>query len=377
MRRSGLAAMIGAIALAGSSGPPAASAQTTSGLSGQWTLNRALSEFPREIGFTPDWMRSSVDREQAGSAGGRGGGRRGGGSSSGAARPFASRPESADDARRVQLLTAEVRDPPSHVTIAEIPGAVTITTDQAQARTFHPGSGEEVLHLGDLPLRATARWEAGQLVIVYEVEEGHQLRYAYSTSADPRRLRVDVKFVERDGGDSVGRVYEPGIASEPQRNVSAPVIASGAPARSQQEPVQPPGLELKGLTKLGVVVEDLDPKAAGCGLDRHAIETAVSKTMANAGLQVALNSDEDTYVYVNVMTNTMAAGFCVSRYDVSLFTNTTATLSYQTRPALVQVSLLHKGGFAGGGASTHAAGVLQGVTQYAEQFAAQIRDANR
>jgi hypothetical protein len=150
-----------------------------------------------------------------------------------------------------------------------------------------------------------------------------------------------------------------------------PASPAGAPA------MQPPGSELKGLSHVGVVIEDLDAKAADCGLNRAAIESAVSTSLSNAGLKVAVNTDEDTYLYINVMTTAMSAGFCVSRYDVSLFTNTTATLSYQSKPSLVQVALLHKGGFAGGGASQQATAVMQGITQYAEQFARQIRDANK
>ena len=149
------------------------------------------------------------------------------------------------------------------------------------------------------------------------------------------------------------------------------------PASPGAGTLQPPGTELKGLSRVGVVVEDLDGKAAECGLNRGSIESAISKALSNAGLKLAMNADEDTYIYVNVMTTTMSMGFCVSRYDVSLFTHTTATLSYQSKPSLVQVGLLHKGGFSGGAAAQHASGVLQGITQYAEQFATQIRDANK
>jgi hypothetical protein len=68
---------------------------------------------------------------------------------------------------------------------------------------------------------------------------------------------------------------------------------------------------------------------------------------------------------------------CVSRYDASLYTHTTTKLSYQETPVLVQVSLLHQGGIAGGAPAAHAQAVVRGVTQYIEQFAARIRAANR
>jgi len=285
----------------------------------------------------------------------------------------------------VQLLTAEVRTPPALLTIADSGGAITMTSDRGEARTFHPGRGRDELHFGDLPVGVTARWEEDRLIVVYDAEEGRQLRYTYTPIAEPRRLRIDVQFVERGGGDSAVRLYDPatepttttGSAGGARAGAPPPPSGAGPAASGGATAVQPPGSELKGLSGVGVVVEDLDGKAAECGLNRAAIESAVSKALSNAGLKVAVNSDEDTYLYVNVMTTTMATGFCASRYDVSLFTNTTATLSYQSKPSLVQVTLLHKGGFSGGSANQHAAGVLQGITQYAEQFATRIRDANK
>jgi len=44
---------------------------------------------------------------------------------------------------------------------------------------------------------------------------------------------------------------------------------------------------------------------------------------------------------------------------------------------LVQVSLLHKGGIAGGAPTPHAEGVLRGVQESVDQFSTRIRDANK
>ena len=146
---------------------------------------------------------------------------------------------------------------------------------------------------------------------------------------------------------------------------TAPVVAQG------------PDAELKGLTKLGVVVEDLSPQAAACGLSQPAIEAAVSKSLSDAGFKVLRNSDEDTYLYVHIITVSVSAGLCVSRYDAFLYSYTTATLSYQATPVLVQVSLLHKGGITGGAPSVHGDTVVRSVKQYVDEFATQIRGANR
>jgi transcriptional regulator of nitric oxide reductase len=62
---------------------------------------------------------------------------------------------------------------------------------------------------------------------------------------------------------------------------------------------------------------------------------------------------------------------------VYVYTNTTATLSYGSRPVLVQVSLMHKGGITGSGASSHGETVVRTIKQYVDQFAARIREANK
>jgi hypothetical protein len=99
--------------------------------------------------------------------------------------------------------------------------------------------------------------------------------------------------------------------------------------------------------------------------------------LSDAGFKVLRNSDEDSYVYVNIITTSLSTGLCVSRYDVILYTHTTAKLSYQQTPVLVEVSLLHKGGIAGGAPAAHAESVLRGVLEYIDQFTMRIHDANK
>jgi hypothetical protein len=399
MTRSSLAAILAVAMVVGVPRPPSVRAQDAPDFAGRWTLNRELSQLPREIGFGTDLVSAAGTGPNPAPSGGRG--RRGsGGGGPGA---FPPRPESEDDAKRARQLTAEVRNPSAHLTIVETPAAVTFTDDRGQARTFHPdskGKKEEVLQLDGVPVGATAKWDAGRLVVLYSVEQGRDLRYTYSHAASPPQLVVDVQFVERGGGDRVKLVYEPASASEtlvtdttppspattkPGAELpaaSAPASGKGGePASAGRLPAQTfnqqPDAELKGLTKLGIVVEDLTPQAAACGLNQNTLETAVSKRLSDAGFRVARNSDEDTYVYVNIITSSLSTGLCVSRYDAFLYTHTTAKLSYQETPVLVQVSLLHKGGIAGGPSTAHAEGVLRGVQEYVDQFSPRIHDANK
>ena len=154
-----------------------------------------------------------------------------------------------------------------------------------------------------------------------------------------------MQFLERGKGDGVRRVYEPDNGAEPPAAATAapsPANAkpgagssavngpdsskAGAPARAQGAPTetinQQPDAELKGLTKLGVVVEDLSPQAAACGLNQGTIETSVSKRLADAGFTVLGRSDEDTYLYVNIITTSLWPVVRLE-YDTFLYTHAT------------------------------------------------------
>ena len=164
-------------------------AQGPSRLAGRWTLSRELSEFPRELGFGMDLVPVGGSSQASGAGGRRG--RRGGsaGSPGGPVSPFASGRESPDDVKRLQQLTAEVRNPSTHFTIAETATSVTITDDRGRARLFHPGAKEDVLQLDEVPVVAVTKWEAGRLVILYKVEEDRELRYTLSSDGRSRAAR--------------------------------------------------------------------------------------------------------------------------------------------------------------------------------------------
>ena len=121
MKRSLVLVWFVMTASAGGLVPAPARAQAASPMAGVWTLNRSLSEFPREIGFNANWWPASTGDGQSTSPSGGGRGRRG------SAGPFSGRSESYEDARRVQLLTAEVRTPPVRLMVVDTPAAVTIT----------------------------------------------------------------------------------------------------------------------------------------------------------------------------------------------------------------------------------------------------------
>jgi hypothetical protein len=369
-----------------------ARAQNPSPLGGVWTLNRSLSEFPRDIGFNVSWIPTSTADAPSSGGGGRGsrGGRgsSGGGSKRGSASPCYPRQESSEDARRLQLLTAEVRNPPTRLMIVDTPAAVTITNELGQSRTIHPDGKEETIEVQGVLIPVTSRRDGDRLVVVYRAEKDREIRYTLSASAGPPKLTVDVQFLERGTGDKARRVYDAGVATETAApagaaaptGAAAPPAALKQPASGQPAPEafdQRPGAELKGLTSLGILVEELGAQAVACGMSRDGIESALSKRLTAGGFTVRRNSDEDTYVYVNIMTTSGLGGLCVSRYDAFLYTQATARLSYHDQPVLVQVSLMHRGGMTSSTPTTHGATVVRGLESYVDLFATQIHDANK
>src|SRR5258707_12963799 len=83
-------------------------AQAASPMNGVWTLNRSLSETPRDIGFNMDWTRTSnAGGQTAGSTGGGGGGRgsRGAQGTRGSAPPFLGGPGGLESAPALQIFT--------------------------------------------------------------------------------------------------------------------------------------------------------------------------------------------------------------------------------------------------------------------------------
>ena len=370
--------------------PVRSQAQAPSPLGGVWSLNRALSTVPREMGFNLAPAPGGDGGSTSGSGGSSGGGRGrrgsgGGGSRSGGAVPVVR--ESYLDGQRLRLATTEARNPPSRLVIVDNPGAVTMTTELGESRTFHPNGREESFEIQATPINVTASRDGERLIVRYHVEPTRTVQYTFSHSASPPQLIVDLEFFETGtAGDKARLIYEPGLdtgtrTAPPAAAAPSPSGAPAAPAgstapRPHETFDDRPGAEFRGLRSLGILVEDLSAQAIACGLNHDTLEAALAKRLTDGGFSVRRNSDEDTYLYVNVMT-TSANGTCTSRFDAFLYSTATANLSYRDKPALVQVSLIHRGGMASSAAVTHAATIGRGLEGYVDTFMAQIRDANR
>ncbi len=341
---------------------------SSSGFAGVWSINRQLSQFPKELGFNADWFPQPEPDGQAAAPGAGGRGRRGGstGAPSGGA-PFSGRRESYEDAPRVRLLTDETRNPPARLMIVDHTSAITVTNELGQSRTFHANAREETIDIQGVSMPVTAVRDGEQFIVVYHVEQDRDVRVTYAPAGE--RLNVDTEFLEHGKGEKITRVYDAGVAV---------TQALKAPPEAPHETFdQRPGAEFKGLKDVGILVEDLGPEAMACGLKRDAIENSLAQRLSGGGLAVKKNSDEDTYVYVNIITSGLPNGACVTRYDAFLYTHATAKLAYRDQPVLVQVSLMHRGGIASSTSAAHGAAVQRGLEGYVDLFLSQIRDANK
>ena len=116
-----------------------------------------------------------------------------------------------------------------------------------------------------------------------------------------------------------------------------------------------------------LVVEELGQVALPC----------VTQDGDDAGFRVVRQSDDDTYMYVNINTAKVSTGLCVSRYDVTIYSHAAAKLPHTESPVLLQVELLHKGGIAGGAPDAHANGVTKSLIEFVDQFSTRIRNAGK
>jgi hypothetical protein len=85
--------------------PTTAGAQASPDLTGHWTLNPALSQLPRELGFDADYFQQPAGTQGESGQGGSPSRRGSSGGRYGQTRNHMPRPESADEAKRLRQLT--------------------------------------------------------------------------------------------------------------------------------------------------------------------------------------------------------------------------------------------------------------------------------
>jgi len=182
-------------------------------LSGVWTLNRGASDFPKEVGFDPEWVDGGLSGSTAqGGTSTRSssarGGRGGGGGTSIRLPAAAGHYQSEEDTRKLKEILNEVKTPPAQLTISESDSAVTIADSDGRRRVVHPGAKEDVIQLEAGPMVAVTKWDGGALLVSFHVDTDQELRCWYSRDAASGRLIVRMQLAERNRGQVVTRAYD-------------------------------------------------------------------------------------------------------------------------------------------------------------------------
>ena len=175
----------------------------------------------------------------------------------------------------------------------------------------------------------------------------------------------------------------PGAAPAPPPAPGRPGPADDAGGslqrRAGQSRPDSSGAELKGLSALGILVEDLGAEAASCGLRQDAYPGRRGEGPVRRRAEGPAQTPTRTRISTSGSSRPRRPPARASPGTTPSSTRTqAATLSFGSRPALVQVSLLKTGGGLSRqrGQGTRR-GRDEGAHQYVDQFAAQIRDANK
>jgi len=193
---------------------PGASAQTYPGdrsstqgtrpnFSGEWTLNRELSDdaASSDDGRGDDHQRAPGRRGGGfgGFPGGGGGGGRGG--FGGHRGPYPAPPDAPDDRARAQDAIRDARSPSPNLTISHSAVNIAITDASGRTRFFQTTGALDKHQFASGTVDSTSSWNGDQLVVQYDLGEGRRLTYMYSLTSAGRQLVVRVRV---DGGASYG-----------------------------------------------------------------------------------------------------------------------------------------------------------------------------
>ena len=172
--------------------------------SGDWTLNRDLSDEPHDASGdrgAGDDPRTSGRPGGYGGYGGRGGhaGRGGFGGYRGARGPS---PETTDDRAKIQEAIHEARSPSPTLVISHSGANIAVTDARGRTRFFQTTGAKDKHQLDAGTVDSTTSWSGDQLVTQYDLGNGRRLTYTYSLAAGTRQLVVRVRI---DGSGQYAR----------------------------------------------------------------------------------------------------------------------------------------------------------------------------
>jgi hypothetical protein len=167
---------------------------TKPNFSGEWTLNRELSDAPSPA---DDERAGDYRRENGRRGGGFGGFGRGG--FGGYRRPHGPVQDAPDDRAKALDAIRDARSPSPSLTISHSAVNIAITDTRGRTRFFQTTGAVDKHQFDSGTLDSTTSWSGDQLVVQYDLGGSGRLTYTYALAAGSRQLVVRVRF---DGGPS-------------------------------------------------------------------------------------------------------------------------------------------------------------------------------
>jgi hypothetical protein len=186
---------------------PLRAQQNAASIVGAWTLNKDVSDTPRN---RPEDDRDGNARgeRRRGGAGGGGGGFRGGGGGRGGRGGDGQGRGAVDPEQMARQREAlrEVTDAPAHLTIVQTETMVVVTT--GEGRTTRVSTDNRKIKDQSTGVERKSRWEGGKLVS--EVSGLPRVKFTETYAIDPERgqLVITLQADGRQQGMTMKRVYD-------------------------------------------------------------------------------------------------------------------------------------------------------------------------
>jgi hypothetical protein len=173
-------------------------------LTGEWVLNRELSDAPRGAG-DPSAGHARRGGEEGGMSGRSGRGRGGMGGGTGAGRGAAD-PE---QMQRLRESMTEMMQPAARVTVTQADGTITFTTADGRSQTFATDGRKEKHQVGAQTAETKTQWKGEHLTKEVSFAGGLKVTETYALVPEPAQLEVVVK-IDGPMGRTISqkRVYE-------------------------------------------------------------------------------------------------------------------------------------------------------------------------
>jgi S1-C subfamily serine protease len=124
---------------------------------------------------------------------------------------------------------------------------------------------------------------------------------------------------------------------------------------------------LRGLSKVSIVIEDLDAQDKECGLTKDAIRAAVMYPLSSS--QIAVDPSAEVALYVRTGTLSFRAnGVCFSSLDLQAFTFQNVTLAFSGNEGRAVIQLWQSGGVASSSLGSHARRITGFVEAKVKKF---------